>query len=97
MVGYQVKWRLDDARFDDCEGGIYHSKAEAIVAITLSVMARKAELMDEYRNDDTVYDVQLKKDVKLTFEQWVANCIDNFCELQRDIYWLACDFDKLGE
>lgn len=96
MKGYQVHWAIDDARFTDCDGCVFHTTTEAIIAITLSVMSRKAELMNEYEADKMTYDCDLKKTVELTFPEWIGVNIDNFCDLQCENYWHEYDFDTVG-
>lgn len=95
-LGFMIKWDIDDARFTDYEGEIFHNIAEATIGIMLSVMARKDELMDEYNNDKILYDTKLNIKLELTFEQWVACCIDNFCNFKKDWYYLD-DVTILGK
>ena len=94
--GYKVKWDMDDTRFLYCEGQIFYSVAEAIVSITIKALTHRYDLIDEYNNDSTVYDVGLKTDVTVTFEEWIGIIIDNFCHFEKGMYD-SSDFSIVGK
>lgn len=82
-----VRWDLDDARFTYCQNDDFDTKEEAIEEIYRECYEHKTELEKEYKNDDIVYDATIKQYVKLTFDEWIYNCIDNFCHFLPDTFY----------